>query len=136
LQIGHFASEARRAIAALASQRLGEGLHLNVGGTDAALRLPFWAGVGPIMIGTKLMNYVLRIVWASMVVLALGACSAQPLKTTLPETMKVSNVPVASKNRPKTLSSDILSDIAMERVTGRRPVEWNVASAPRQKRTN
>jgi hypothetical protein len=30
-------------------------------------------------------------------------------------------------NRPKTLSSDILSDIALERVTGKRPPEVTLA---------
>ena len=105
-------------------------------GTDIALMQPYGAGVGPITIGKKSMDYVLCIVGACIVVLALGACSTQPLKTTSPEGMGVLNAPDASNGRPKTLSSDILSDIAMERVTGRRPAEWSVASASRQKRSN
>ena len=66
------------------------------------------------------MIVVLRFFLGTLVLLALAACSTKPLETSLPSSMRVSSITGHNDNPPKTLSSDILSAIALERVTGRR----------------
>ena len=76
------------------------------------------------------MSVVLRFFWGTLVVFLLAACSMSPLETSLPNSMRITSNQDEQINRPKTLSSDILSAIALERVTGRRALEINVVSSP------
>ncbi len=72
------------------------------------------------------MIVVLRFFLGALVLLALAACSTKPLKTSLASSMRVSSITGHNDNPPKTLSSDILSAIALERVTGRRSDTVNI----------
>ena len=72
--------------------------------------------------------FVVRFLLGTLFLFALSACSMSPLETSLPNSMRVASTADNTPNRPKTLSSDILSDIALERVTGKRPPEVTLAS--------
>ena len=79
------------------------------------------------------MIVVLRILMGTIVVLLLPACSPKPLKTSLPNSMRVASLPEPETTviRPKTLSSDILIGIAMERVmSGRARIKNSVHREP------
>ncbi|MFT5508282.1 MAG: hypothetical protein ACI89J_001356 [Hyphomicrobiaceae bacterium] len=71
--------------------------------------------------------FVLRFLFGTVVLCSLTACSTSPLETSLPNSMRVASKANNAGNRPKTLSSDILSDIALERVTGKRSPEVTLA---------
>ncbi|MFY0613514.1 MAG: hypothetical protein JXQ99_18415 [Hyphomicrobiaceae bacterium] len=66
------------------------------------------------------MTVVLRFLIGTVIVFCLAACSPKPLETSLPNSMRVASLPETQRHRPKTLSSDILIGIAMERVVGKR----------------
>lgn len=73
------------------------------------------------------MNVVLRFSIGTLMAFLLPACSPTPLETTLPQTMRVASLPTLKSNPPKTLSSNILAAIALERVTGQRVAVMNDA---------
>lgn len=60
-------------------------------------------------------------------VLALSACSAPSIETSFPKTASIN--PAAERDLSKTLSSQILVGIALERVTGRRSFGEKSANA-------
>ena len=64
------------------------------------------------------MSCVLRFFLGTVILFLLAACSMPPLRTSLPDTMRVSSAAIEQRNQPKTMSSDVLSAIALERVTG------------------
>jgi len=66
------------------------------------------------------MSVVLRFSIGTLMAFLLPACSPTPLETRLPHTMRVASLPKPKSNPPKTLSSNILAAIALERVTGQR----------------
>ncbi len=66
------------------------------------------------------MTIVLRFSIGTVIVICFTACSPKPLETSLPNSMRVASLPETQRHRPKTLSSDILIGIAMERVVGKR----------------
>lgn len=75
--------------------------------------------------GSEWMTAMLRLSMCIFILAALMACSVQPVETSLTSSMQVSSTAGRETTRPKTLSSDILSEIALERVTGRRSGNTN-----------
>lgn len=70
--------------------------------------------------------FVVRLIFGTAILCSLAACSASPLQTSLPSSMRVASSEISRGERPKTLSSDILSQIALERVTGQRPQDMTL----------
>lgn len=64
------------------------------------------------------LNFVLRFALGALLVVALIACSKAPPDTLLRSSVRSASVDEGEKPPRKTMSSDVLTALAMERVTG------------------
>ena len=135
MQIGHFSDVRRSAIesAPIGAEPGGDARALarcRGPNTLSALSTREVSALGQLGSGSEGGTVSLRLLFSLIIVMALAACSTQPAETSLASSVQVSSTSNHQENRPKTLSSDILSEIALERVTGRRPGRSNFAALP------
>ena len=73
------------------------------------------------------MSVLLRVFLGTVVVLSLAGCGGLSNQTSLANSVRVGSLPHDAAAQKKSLSSDVLSAIALERVTGRRPSSIGLA---------